>query len=284
MSYSLAVDIGGTFTDIVLRARVRPLDRRQDPDHPARSYRGLFHRRARRAQVSWARAARRRRRRRSRHHGGHQCADRAQGTCDRAPRHGEDFATSCASATSIVTRCTIRRSSFPEPLVPAGADIWHRGARPRRRQRAREPDLQRSTRSPRNSKHEACARWRSAFSTASPIPRHERIVGQADSRAHSRPVHHLVVGRRAADPRVPARLDRDRQRLHDADLATLSARLERTAGGRRLSELAADHAELRRSGRRRYRRPQSGAHDRERPGGRRARRLPLLPRCSASTG
>ena len=86
---------------------------------------------------------------------------------------------------------------------------------------------------------------------------------------------HPVVGGGAANPRIPARLDRRRQRLRHADLAALSAAPERAPQARELSELAADHAVVGRRRRRGDRRPQSGAHDRERPRGRRARRLPL---------
>ena len=84
-----------------------------------------------------------------------------------------------------------------------------------------------------------------------------------------------VVRGGAANPRISAHLDRCCQRLHDADLAALSARAERPPEARGLPQLAAHHAVLWRRHRRRDRGPQSGAHDRKRPRGRRARRLPL---------
>ena len=93
-------------------ACVRPVDRRQDADHA----RTTSSRDSSPAFTPCSRpragAARDRRGRRPRHHGGHQRADRTQGACRPRCSSHKDFATSCASATSIVTRCTTRRSSF----------------------------------------------------------------------------------------------------------------------------------------------------------------------------
>ena len=41
-NYSLAVDIGGTFTDVVLRSACRPLLGRQDADHAENLEIGFF--------------------------------------------------------------------------------------------------------------------------------------------------------------------------------------------------------------------------------------------------
>ena len=61
-------------------------------------------------------------------------------------------------------------------------------------------------------------------------PDHERLVAKRIGELLPGPVHHAVLGRGAADPRVSARIDRHRQRLHDADLPALSAAPEQAAG------------------------------------------------------
>ena len=78
---------------------------------------------------------------------------------------------------------------------------------------------------------------------------------QTARRAPAGHVHDPVVGDRAADPRISARLDGGGERLHHADLAALPARPDPAPGARGLSKHAADHAVLGRRGRRRNRRP-----------------------------
>ena len=113
MSYSLAVDIGGTFTDAVLRGADGALvvDKTLTTHHDLLEgfFRGVDLVLAK-AGVS---AGADRRRGGARHHRGHQRPDRAQGAADRADHHQGLRATCCRSATSIATRCTIRRSSSP---------------------------------------------------------------------------------------------------------------------------------------------------------------------------
>ena len=111
--YALAVDIGGTFTDVVLRRCRRPDLGRQDADHAGEPGYRLLPRRRRGPEESRRRAWRRHRRARARDDGRDQCSDRTQGAAHRAARDRRLPRHPRASATSIATRCSIRRSNFP---------------------------------------------------------------------------------------------------------------------------------------------------------------------------
>ena len=123
---------------------------------------------------------------------------------------------------------------FPDPLVPSeltfgvAERVLADGAILRK-----PDDRARSRRSPASSRPRAWPRSRSAFSTATPIPPTNARLAEQLAAAAAGCLPDAVVGGGAADPRISARLDRRRQRLHHADLAALSAAAERTAASAR---------------------------------------------------
>ena len=87
MSHRIGVDIGGTFTDLVLvDERPATCSHRQGPDH-ARATREAVEQGLADVLRAGRRGAGRGRARRPRHHPGHQRPDRAQGRADRAAHH-----------------------------------------------------------------------------------------------------------------------------------------------------------------------------------------------------
>ena len=98
----------------------------------------------------------------------------------------------------------------------------------------------------------------------------ERTTGGRDpARRGAGSLRDAVVGRLAANSGISAGVDHGGECLYGADHRAVSARFGRAAGGRTCAEPAAHHAEFRRRDRRGHRRALSGADDRERSGGRR---------------
>ena len=236
VTYSLAVDIGGTFTDIVLRhsSGVLTVDKVLTTHHDLLE--GFF------AGVS---------------------------NVMKAARIGpRDVDGVVVHATTIVTNALIERKGrptallvtegfrdilhirnehryemydpqieFPDPLVPSELTF---GVAERVRADGtilRAPDDEAGRGAGRQAQGQGRCLARHLLSQQLRQPGQRARGRQAACRAAAGCVPDAVIGRCAADPRISARLDRGRQRLHDADLAALSAGPERAPQARGLSRI-----------------------------------------------
>ena len=259
MSYSLAVDIGGTFTDIVLR-HSSAVAGRQGADHAPRPAGRIFRRRGtpccRPPSIAPGRC---RWRRGPRHHDRHQRPDRAQGAGRPRCLSPKASATSCTSATSIATKCTIRRSSLPIRWCPRSS---HSALRERMRADGtilRAPDASADRGAGRHScKAKGVVLGRDLLSQQLRQPG-QRARGRQATRASccrmSSSRCRRMSRRKSANIRAhrPPPSTPTPCRSRCPICGGLSERLD----ARGLSELAADHAVVGRRGRRRDRRPQS---------------------------
>ena len=267
--YALAVDIGGTFTDAVLRSADRQDLGRQDPDDAGKPRRRLLPGSGRCPAQGGHRVRRRHRRGRACDDRGHQRGDRAQGAAHRAagdrrlPRHPDDPRR--ASLRDV--RSADRISAAPGP---ARADF--RGLRESHRDRrgGGAPRCRASAGDRRGARAQGRGRGRGL------VPQCLSQSGKraGDARDHPRPrARHArfdLVGRGAADPRVSAYVHGRDERLYDADHRAVSRGAAARPEGTRLSQRSADHAEQWRRHRDRRRQPVSGAHGGVGAGGGRA--------------
>ena len=269
-NYAMAVDIGGTFTDVVLRGS----DGRTFVDKtlttPKSLDEGFF------AAVDAVLEDRRDRARRRDRRGGacddgrDQRGDRAQGPAHRAarhrrlprhPHHPRRASLRDVRSADRVSRAADRaRDDVRRRRARAGD---RRGAQADRR-RADRSDRGRSEAQGRRLGRGLAAQRLSQSGERARHPRHH-------PQARARPVCVDLVRRRAADPRISAHLDGGDERLHGADHRAVSRRAAPRAEAARLRPRSADHAEQWRRDRHRRRQALSGAHGRVRSGRGRAR-------------
>ena len=278
----LGIDVGGTFTDIVVydTASGRQASHKELTTH-ADPARGVM------AGIDRLLARERHRRRRHRPRGArddalHQRRDRAQGRADRAhhhqglPRHAGDRARAQVRALRHQDRQA--GAAGAAPLAPGGA-----GAHRPSTAACACPSTRAPCWRPRHDwRPRASRRWPSSSCIPTPTRatsgRRSSCIAAALSRPHAVGLHR----RGARDPRVRARLDDRHQRLHQAAGRALSGRAGRPDRGARHRRAAAADAVERRPHQHRGGQAHAGAAAGIGPGGGRAGRRASRRRATAA--
>ena len=230
---ALAVDIGGTFTDVVLRAGPKLFVEKTltTPDDLLRGFFDGVHAVLAKAPAD---AGRRRRRDRARHDRRHQRADRAQGPARRdglharLRRHPADPRRAPlrhVRSADRVSRTAGRARAF---VHRRRAHVRGRFGREAAEASATSSDWCSSFARPRHRTRSA-----SASCTATATPR-TSSMSRAKSASGCQRADLAELRNRPADPRIPARLDHGGERLHHADHRALSRPARATAAGRRV--------------------------------------------------
>ena len=223
MSWRIGVDIGGTFTDVVLAEEARGAHRRRQGADDAARLRPGRARRLARGDARPRRRAGRRRVARARDDRGHQCAARGQGRAHRARHHarlprraraaplGAGRASTTCSRTRPPCSCPATGASrspsgvdaqgaVVEPLAPRGGGRRHRlHQAPRRRGGGGVPALLVPQRHAR-ARHRRAAAGGASRSCRVPVVR--GAARDPRVRAHE---HHRGVRLRGPDPRLVPR-------------------------------------------------------------------------------
>ena len=223
--YSLAVDIGGTFTDIVLRGSDGRLVVDKTLTTPKSLLDGFFTGVHAVLEKGPAHAPRHQRRGGARDHRGHQRADRAQGSRT-AMLVTEGF-------RDVLSIRNEHRYDMYDPQIEfaATAGAARTDLRVRERILADGEILRRRRTATRSAAHRRALAAGRRESVAICLlnsycnPANERAAAASCARERAGSVILAVLRGRAADPRISARLDHRDQRLYHADFAALSRAL-----------------------------------------------------------